>query len=171
MKKKQALALAICAIVAIGQAWSQRKSGDYFEVYSGEVTTLNYLISGSENEHIMFANMIDNLIEYDQYGVLKPALAESWSTSPDGLVWTFKIRKGVQWYDWKAKPYAEVQAQDWVEAARYILTKANASTISEPLSYVVKNADEYYEGKISDFSQVGVKALDEIGRASCRERV
>ncbi|OHD22038.1 MAG: peptide ABC transporter substrate-binding protein [Spirochaetes bacterium GWB1_59_5] len=160
MKKKQALALAVFAIVAIGQAWSQRKSADYTEVYSGEVTTLNYLISGSENEHFMFANMIDNLIEYDQYGVLKPALAESWSSSADGLVWTFKLRKGVQWFTSDAKAYAEVQAQDWVDAAKYILTKTNASTISEPLSSVILKADEYYEGKISDFNQVGVKAID-----------
>lgn len=160
MKRKQALALAIIAFVAIGQAWSQRKSGDYFEVYSGEITTLNYLISGSENEHSLFANMVDNLIEYDQYGVIQPALAESWTSSADGLVWTFKLRKGVQWFDWKAKPYAEVQAQDWVDAARYILTKANASQVSEPLMYVVKNAEDFYEGKISDFAQVGVKAID-----------
>ncbi|MBU0928325.1 MAG: peptide ABC transporter substrate-binding protein [Spirochaetes bacterium] len=160
MKKKQLIALAALAVLAVGQAWSQRKSGDYYEMYSGEVTTLNYLISGSENEHFMFANMVDNLVEYDQYGVLKPSLAESWTSSPDGLVWTFKLRRGVQWYDWKAKPYAETTAQDWVDAAKYILTKANASTIVDPLSTVIKGADEYYEGKISDFSQVGVKALD-----------
>jgi len=160
MKNKQVLALAAIAMIAVGQAWSQRKSGDYYEVYSGEVTTLNYLISGSENEHFMFANTIDNLIEYDQYGVIKPALAESWTSSADGLVWTFKIRKGVQWYTWDAKAYAPLTAQDWVDSARYILTKTNASKTSSLLSDFLVNADEYYEGKISDFSQVGVKALD-----------
>jgi oligopeptide transport system substrate-binding protein len=160
MKKKQALALAVIALLAIGQAWSQRKSGDYYEVYSGEVTTLNYLISGSENEHFMFANMIDNLIEYDQYGVLKPALAESWSSSPDGLVWTFKLRRGVQWFNWQAKAIAEVTAQDWVDSAKYILTKSNASQTSALVADYIANANDYYEGKITDFSQVGVKALN-----------
>jgi len=160
MKRKQALAMAVFALLAIGQAWSQRKSADYYEMYAGEVTTLNYLISGSENEHIMFANMIDNLIEYDRYGVVQPGLAESWTTSPDGLVWTFKLRKNLRWYTWQGKVYGDVTAQDWVDAAKYILTKANASRIVGPLSSVVKNADAYYEGKISDFSQVGVKALD-----------
>ncbi len=160
MKKKQALALAFVALLAVSQAWSQRKSDDYKIMYSGEVTTLNYLISGSQNEHIMFANMIDNLVEYDQYGVVKPALAESWTTSADGLTWTFKLRKGVQWFDYKAKPYAEVTAQDWVDAAKYIMTKSNASTISALLVDFVKNGQDFYEGKISDFSQVGVKATD-----------
>ena len=28
-----------------------------------------------------------------------PSLAESWETSPDGLVWTFRLRKGVRWSD------------------------------------------------------------------------
>jgi len=160
MKRKQVLALAVIALLAVSQAWSQRKSADYKDMYSGEITTLNYLISGSQNEHYMFANMIDNLVEYDQYGVLKPALAESWSSSADGLVWTFKLRKGVQWFDWQAKPYAEVVAQDFVDAAKYIMTKENASAVSDMLVDYIENGDDFYEGKTSDFSRVGVKALD-----------
>lgn len=161
MKKHMIILLVLLAASAASQLGAQsRKSGDYFTVYSGELTTLNYLISGSENEHFMFANMIDNLVEYDRFGVLQPGLAESWTPSADGLSWTFKLRKGVQWYTWEKKAYAEVVAQDWVDAARYIMTKANASQTADALYGVIKNGEEFFEGKMTDFAQVGIKAID-----------
>jgi len=154
------LCAALLAAAAAPVQAAPRKSADYFEVYANELTTLNYLISGSENEHIMFANMIDNLVEYDQYGILRPALALSWSSSKDGLTWTFKLRPGVKWLTSDGKEYGEVTAQDWVDSAKYILTKANASQTSDVLTGVIKNSDKYFKGGITDFSQVGVKAKD-----------
>src|SRR5690349_21666040 len=37
------------------------------------------------------------LLQYDEKGNLIPWLAESWEMSPDGLLWTFHLRKGVKW--------------------------------------------------------------------------
>jgi oligopeptide transport system substrate-binding protein len=133
---------------------------EYSTVYSGEVTTLNYLITASENEFAVAANMVDTLIEHDKYGVVKPSLATDWKVSSDGLTWTFNLRKGVKWVTHEGKDYAEVEAQDFVESMKYVLKKDNKSSTANIAYGVVKNAEKYYKGEISDFAQVGVKAKD-----------
>lgn len=45
-------------------------------------------------------NIYENLVKYDTKGNnIIPALAEDWSMSEDGLVWQFKIRKGVHFHN------------------------------------------------------------------------
>lgn len=159
---KKALMAGFCTVLllaAVG-AGAAPKSGDYYSVYSGELTSLNYLVVSTENEQAVAANVIDGLVEYDKYGVLVPSLATDWSNSSDGLKWTFNIRKGVKWVDNTGREYAEVTAQDWVDAAKYLFDKKNASLTADVAYSVVKNGKAYFEGKITDFSQVGVKALD-----------
>src|SRR5215470_18212005 len=41
---------------------------------------------------------------------IKPSLAESWETSPDGRVWTFHIRQGVTFHDGTPLDAAAVKA-------------------------------------------------------------
>ena len=140
---------------------AQTKAADYNTVYSGELTTMNYLVTGSTAEHTPAANTIDSLVEYDNLGVLYPSQAKSWRISPDGLVYTFDIRQGSQWLTHEGKVYADVTAQDFVDSAKYILTKENASRTANLVYEVVKGAQDYYDGKTTDFSTVGVKALDQ----------
>lgn len=133
---------------------------EYSTAYSAEVTTLNYLTTANENDYTVAANVVDSLIEYDKYGVVKPSLAEKWEKSADGTTWTFHLRKGVKWFTNEGKEYAEVQAQDFVDAMKYVLDKKNDSQTAELAYGVIKNAEKFYKGEIKDFSQVGVKAKD-----------
>lgn len=133
---------------------------EYSSVYSGELTTLNYLTTASENEFAADSNLVDSLIEYDKYGVAKPSLATDWTVSSDGLTWTFNLRKGVKWVDSDGKEVAEVQAQDFVDAMKYVLNKKHNSQTANIAYSVLKNAEKFYKGEVTDFSQVGVKAKD-----------
>src|SRR5215813_9311770 len=43
--------------------------------------------------------MHENLIRFNAKMQLEPGLAESWTSSKDGLTWTFKLRKGIKFHD------------------------------------------------------------------------
>lgn len=139
---------------------SSGKVSEYRTVYSGEIKTLNYLKTAEANEFAMSANIIDGLIEYNQYGIVQPSLAESWSSNEDNTVWTFKLREDVKWVTSDGKEYADVVAQDFVDGLNYVLDAKNESSTAW-IATVVKNGDAFYNGEITDFSQVGVKAVDE----------
>lgn len=132
----------------------------YKALYSSEVTTLNYLIASQQWDQTVAANIIDSLVENDPYGNIIPGLAESWKNSEDGLTWTFTLRKGVKWYDYTGAEVAEVTAQDFVDALEYVMTAENESLTYSQVA-CIKNAEAFYNKEITDFAQVGVKALDD----------
>lgn len=138
-----------------------RESGDVVGVYSGEITTINYLVTSTTAEFSVAANTVDCLVEYDNLGIVRPALASEWTLSDDGLVWTFKIREGVKWYTYEGEEYADVTAHDWVDALKYSFNPDNASKTANIAYGVIKNGEKYFKGEIDDFELVGVKAIDD----------
>lgn len=168
MKRLIALMMALL-IFLVGCSQGSKKTGgagnvaevqEYSTVYSGEISTLNYLTTANTNEFAIAANLVDTLIDYDRYGVVQPGLATEWSLSDDSLVWTFQIREGVKWLTHEGEEYAEVVAQDFVDAMEYILDSNNESKTANIAYGVIKNAEKFYNGEITDFEQVGVKAKD-----------
>ena len=154
---------------AQGEENGGEASGSAFRVlYSGEVTTLNYLITATTNDFQISANVIDTLLEYDNKGELLPSLATDWAYDEAANTWTFTLREGQKWVDHTGAAVADVTAQDFVDSMKYILTPSNTSATSQMLFGVIENAEEYYQGLAGedgfdeiDFSEVGVKALDE----------
>ena len=68
----------------------------YTYVFSSDPATLDYTVSGNSSTKQVTGNVIDGLLENDQYGNLVPSVAEDWSVSKDGLTYTYKIRKGIK---------------------------------------------------------------------------
>ena len=145
------LSLAACGGGDTQSSGAPAGSGDgsspaiYRTLYSSEVETMNYLTTTTLNNLVIPANVVDTLIEYDRYGVVQPSLAESWEHSEDYTQWTFHIRQGVKWVDSTGAEVAEVTAQDWVDAAHYILDARNGSSSEYNWEVAqVTNASNYY---------------------------
>ena len=50
-------------------------------------------------DEVVYANVFEGLTRIDRNGEVKPALAESWKVSDDGLTYTFKLHQGVKFHD------------------------------------------------------------------------
>ena len=139
MKRTLATLLVLAMMLALTPALAEEAI--YRGLYSGEVSSLNYLTTTTTAEFAVAANVIDTLVEYDYLGQVQPSLAESWKVSDDGLVWTFALRQDAQWINGQAEVVAPVTAQDFVDAAKYVLNAQNASATANILYSVVAGAD------------------------------
>ena len=120
---------------------------------------MDYLATNKKNMTTAVSNGVDGLFENDQYGNLKPSVAEDWSVSQDGLTYTYKIRKGLKWYTSDGEEYANVTAKDFVTGLKHA-----ADTNSEAIYLLqnsVKGLNDYLSGANKDFSNVGIKAVDD----------
>jgi len=84
-----------------------------------------------------------------------PGMADRWEHNEDYSVWTFHIGEDRKWSN--GDP---VTAQDFIFSYKRILTPAFGSQYVNFL-FVMKGAEDYFKEKITDFDQVGVKALDD----------
>ena len=70
----------------------------YSFVYSADPNTLDYIAATRTTTSDVTSNLVDGLLENDQYGNFVPSLAEDWTVSEDGLTYTYKLRKDAKWY-------------------------------------------------------------------------
>ena len=155
-----ALLLSAGILVACSGGKSGSSGGQTFSyVYTQDPDTLDYSISNKKSTSEFTGNAVDGLLEVDKYGNLIPSLAKDWTVSKDGLTYTYKLRKGVKWMTSEGEEYGEVKAQDFVTGLKHAADKKSQAIYLVQKS--VKGLDDYVSGKTSDFSTVGVKAIDD----------
>ncbi len=98
--------------------------------------------------------LFEGLVAEDPSGIgIAPGVAERWTISDDGLVYTFHLRADAQWSNG-----LPLTASDFVHSYQRMLTPSLASEYAYKL-YPLTGAEAYNKGASTDFSQVGVKAL------------
>ena len=112
--------------------------------------------TGVTENHIISA-LLEGLISYHPTddNLPEPGVAESWEANDDASVWTFKLREDALWTN--GDP---VTAEDFVYSYQRMLNPDFTGEYAQML-FVIRNAEGYNKGRLEDFSEVGLKALDE----------
>ena len=129
-------------------------STDFTMAYNG-VVTLNPILSQSSNDHNVFYLTQIELVRYYGDEILCDA-AERYEVNEDSTVYTFHLRDGLKWSDGEA-----LTAHDF-EYSFYCLLSPEMGSPSGYGWYAIKNAEAFGAGEITDWAEVGVKALDDL---------
>jgi oligopeptide transport system substrate-binding protein len=163
-------ALALLLLVALlGAAWAFATK--HSATSGGEKQELTYHYTAfdqldpqrvSDGAPIAGQNLLEGMVTPDAAGTgVVPATADTWTVSQDGTVYTFHIRTDAKWSDG-----TPVTARDFEWTYKRLLrpsTRALDSlygSSSYQVDLGIKNAAEFQVGKVTEWSQVGVKALD-----------
>ena len=120
-----------------------------------EPASLDPHIATGVPEHHIMSSVMEGLVLKDRKSLEpRPGVAESWTISDDGRIYTFKLRDDARWSN--GDPHI---ANDYVWSWWRALQPALGNQYAYML-FPIKNAKRYYDGKTEDFGDVGVKALD-----------
>lgn len=132
----------------------ERRADFVFDINTEPETIDPALISGQPGGRI--ANCLFEGLTQRHPRTLEPipAVAERWSISEDGRVYTFHLR-ACRWSNGD-----RVRAGDFVFQWERVLDPENAARYANIL-YPIRNAERYNRGDIDDFDRVGVHAGDD----------
>ena len=130
--------------------------------FDANVETWDVLATSYAADSEILVNTYDGLTEYDMENQAQPALATEWSVDETGLKYTFKIREGQIWVDNQGREVGKVTADDFVAGMQHVCDAAGGLEYLLGAGFAnIVNADAYVAGDVSDFAEVGVKAIDE----------
>lgn len=156
---------ALLAVLASGVGCGRRETpverGNREQVLlignGDEVKDLDpHTVTGVPEHNVMDA-LFEGLVTLDPRDLTPaPGVAERWEISPDGLVYTFHLRKNARWSN--GEP---VTARDFLWSHQRILTAKLAAEYANML-YVVEGAEDYRRGRITDFARTGFEVVDDF---------
>ena len=146
--RRAAIALtALLAAPGIGGAELRIGNG-------GEPLTLDPHRYNLNLEEKILADLFEGLVAHDAAGRVVPGAAERWETSPDGLKWTFRLRRDGRWSDG-----APVTAHDFAFSFRRLQAPSTAASLAYFL-YAIDGARAVNSGE-APAERLGVRAVDD----------
>jgi oligopeptide transport system substrate-binding protein len=120
---------------------------------SDDATTVDPHKVGFPGETVIISDLFVGLTTLDARARAIAGCAESWTTSTDGLTWTFRLRGGLKWSDG-----APLDARDFEYSLRRALAPATAFPYAGRL-FAILNARAFSQGRAGAES-LGVAAVD-----------
>jgi oligopeptide transport system substrate-binding protein len=152
--------MAASVVSGCGRRETQVQAGDRDQILQlgnlDEPVDLDpQIITSDIDSNIAYA-LFEGLIAYDPKDLHPiPGVAEHWESNADATVWTFHLRADARWSN--GDP---VTAADFVYACKRILSPKLASEYVA-MHFHLKNGEAFYSGKVTDFAEVGARAVDE----------
>lgn len=144
------------AILALGLASASPPAAQILHrQLEGEPETLDPAKSTSAYDAAVEVDLFEGLVILGSNETILPGVAESWELAPDGVTYTFHLRKDARWSN--GEP---LTARDFVYAWRRVVDPATAAGDLDPVGELV-NAHEINAGKITDLTKLGVEAVDD----------
>jgi ABC-type transport system substrate-binding protein len=154
--KRLMMSVSLAAMLAVGIAAFQtakadepKQGGAMTVTFHDDIPTLDPAIGYDWKNWSMIKSLFDGLLDYKPGTTeIVPDLAESYTISPDGITYTFKLRHGVKFQNGR-----ELKAAD----IKYSIERAvNPKTQSPGASYFgsIKGYDDVAGGKTTDLSGI-----------------
>lgn len=123
----------------------------------GEPETLDPGKARGVNENLVVSNLFEGLVDTPLgAGDPIPGVAERWTISGDGLVYTFHLRPDAKWSN--GDP---VTAEDFRYSWLRVLDPKTASPYADML-FPIAGAEAFYRGQGADPKSVGVEVVDAL---------
>lgn len=154
------LSILLLLLAACGRRGSNVERGNREQVLhrgiSPDISELDPQLSTVANDYAALHALFEGLVSEDPVDLHPvPAVAEHWNISPDGQRYTFFLRPSAKWSN--GDP---VTANDFVSSFKRILTPSLGARYAY-LLFIIEQAEPFSKGKIADFAQVGVTAIDD----------
>ena len=161
MNFRRMLALLLVAMLlasgvsALADDTAEPKYGGTLVAYtSADPMNFDPATQTSWDQTIVAANILEGLVRLNPEGTgIEPGIAEDWSVSEDGLVWTFNLRHGAKFHNGR-----EVVAQDFKYSFERIADPEMASNAAWKLNRLV-GFDAYQAGEAEEIT--GIKVVDD----------
>lgn len=148
--------LALAAILAAVRAASAQRKIVFHRGNDGDPDTLDPHRTSTVAEAHLLRDLREGLVIHNMRGAVVPGVAESWTMSPDGKLWRFKLRANAKWSN--GEP---VRASDFVYSFRRIVNPETGAKYAN-LLFPIRNAEVINKAAPgSSLDQLGVRAPDD----------